>query len=105
MRVEMRDAGKLASATLAGISLTETIKSSGAEGGFFRKWSGYQASVNTQQVKFATLNARIGLNLLQEEREYVEKKCVCIIRCSSSAVSVCTSSSGNIYVGEWRIVD
>ncbi len=61
MRVEMRDAGKLASATLAGISMTETIKSSGAEGGFFRKWSGYQASVNTQQVKFATLNARVGL--------------------------------------------
>ena len=61
MRVEMRDAGKLASATLAGISMTETIKSSGAEGGFFRKWGGYQASVNTQQVKFATLNARIGL--------------------------------------------
>ena len=60
-RVQMRDAGKLASATLAGISMTETIKSSGAEGGFFRKWSGYQASVNTQMVKFATLNARIGL--------------------------------------------
>ena len=60
-RVQMRDAGKLASATMAGISMTETIKSSGAEGGFFRKWSGYQSSVNTQQVKFATLNARIGL--------------------------------------------
>ena len=60
-RVQMRDAGKLASATMAGISMTETIKSSGAEGGFFRKWSGYQASVNTQQVKFASLNARIGL--------------------------------------------
>ena len=60
-RMEMRDAGKLTSATLAGISMTETIKSSGAEGGFFRKWSGYQASVNTQQVKFATLNARVGL--------------------------------------------
>ena len=60
-RVQMRDAGKLASATLAGISMTETIKSSGAEAGFFRKWSGYQASVNTQNVKFATLNARIGL--------------------------------------------
>ena len=60
-RVQMRDAGKLASATMAGISMTETIKSSGAEGGFFRKWSGCQASVNTQQVKFTTLNARIGL--------------------------------------------
>ncbi len=60
-RVQMRDTGKLASATLAGISLTETIKSSGAEGGFFRKWSGYQASVNTQNVRYASLNERVGL--------------------------------------------
>ena len=60
-RVQMRDAGKLASTTLAGISMTETIKSSGAEDGFFRKWSGYQASVNTQQVKYTTLSYRIGL--------------------------------------------
>ena len=60
-RVQMRDEGKLASATMAGISQTETIRASGAEGGFFRKWSGYQASVNTQQVKFATLNARVGV--------------------------------------------
>ena len=60
-RVQMRDMGKLASATMAGISQTETIRASGAEAGFFRKWSGYQASVNTQQVKFATLNARVGL--------------------------------------------
>ena len=60
-RVQLRDAGKLASTTLAGISMTETIKSSGAERGFFRKWAGYQASVNTQQVKFALLNERVGL--------------------------------------------
>ncbi len=60
-RVQMRDEGKLVSATLAGISMTETIKSSGAEAGFFRKWSGYQAAVNTQQVRYTTLNARIGL--------------------------------------------
>ena len=62
-RVQMRDAGKLASTTLAGISLTETIKSSGAEKGFFRKWAGYQASVNSQQVKFAMLSERVGLVL------------------------------------------
>jgi len=60
-RVQMRDAGKLASATMAGISMAETIKASGAEAGFFRKWSGYQASVNTQQVRFETLNARYGM--------------------------------------------
>lgn len=60
-RVQMRDEGKLASTTLAGISMTETIKSSGAEAGFFAKWSGYQASVNTQQVRFETISERIGI--------------------------------------------
>ena len=60
-RVLMRDEGKLASTTMAGISMTETIKSAGAEAGFFRRWAGYQASVNTQEVRFALLNARIGL--------------------------------------------
>ena len=60
-RVLMRDEGKLASATLAGISMAETIRASGAEAGFFRRWAGYQASVNTQNVRFATLNARVGL--------------------------------------------
>ena len=60
-RVQARDEGKLASATLAGISMTETIKASGAESGFFRKWAGYQASVNAQSVKYARMNARVGL--------------------------------------------
>ena len=60
-RVQMRDAGKLASTTLAGISMAETIKSSGAENGFFRRWSGYQASVNAQEMKYARMNASLGL--------------------------------------------
>ena len=60
-RVQMRDEGKLASTTMAGISMAETIKSSGAEDGFFRKWSGYQAAVNTQRVKYSSLNERVGL--------------------------------------------
>ena len=46
-RVKARDAGKLASATINGIRMIETIQSSGAENGFFRKWAGYQASVNS----------------------------------------------------------
>ncbi len=61
MRVQMRDEGKLVSTTMAGISMAETIKASGAEDGFFRKWSGYQASVNAQEVRYTTLNERIGL--------------------------------------------
>ncbi len=49
-RVEMRDAGKLEATTISGIEMIETIKASGAENGFFKKWSGYQASVNSQKV-------------------------------------------------------
>ena len=60
-RVQLRDESKLASATVAGISMTETIKASGAENGFFQKWAGYQASVNAQEVRFEKLNARFGL--------------------------------------------
>ena len=55
-RVAMRDAGKLAGATVAGIEMIETIKASGAENGFFEKWAGYQASVNKQrQVNYLLL--------------------------------------------------
>ncbi|MDO5475705.1 MAG: NHLP family bacteriocin export ABC transporter peptidase/permease/ATPase subunit [Eubacteriales bacterium] len=61
MRVQMRDEGKLAATTMAGISMTETIKASGAENGFFRKWAGYQAAVNTEQVKFTEMNTRFGI--------------------------------------------
>ena len=59
-RVQMRDAGKLAGATVAGIEMIETIKASGAENGFFEKWAGYQASANTQQVRFQKLNQLLG---------------------------------------------
>lgn len=60
-RVTMRDSGKLASATVSGIDMVETIKASGAENGYFEKWSGYQASVNTQKVRFMKLNSYLGL--------------------------------------------
>lgn len=60
-RVQLRDAGKLAGATVAGIEMIETIKASGAENGFFEKWAGYQASVNTQQVRFERLNQYLGM--------------------------------------------
>ena len=55
-RVQMRDNAKLASATISGMEMIETIKSSGAENGFFEKWSGYQASVNTQSARFSKAN-------------------------------------------------
>ncbi|MDO4748207.1 MAG: NHLP family bacteriocin export ABC transporter peptidase/permease/ATPase subunit [Eubacteriales bacterium] len=55
-RVQMRNAGKLAGMTVNGIEMIETIKASGAEDGYFEKWAGYQAGVNTQEVKYAKVN-------------------------------------------------
>ncbi len=60
-RVLMRDSGKLAASTVSGIEMIETIKSSGAENGYFEKWAGYQASVNTQNIRYAKINQYLGL--------------------------------------------
>ena len=60
-RVQKRDYGMLASTTVTGIQMVETIKASGAETGFFQKWAGYHASVNTQNVKYEKLNRYLGV--------------------------------------------
>ena len=60
-RVQTRDAGKLAASTVSGIQMVETIKSSGAENGYFQKWAGYQASVNSQNMKFTRMNQFLGM--------------------------------------------
>ncbi len=59
-RLQMRDSGKLYSTTMSGIEMIETIKSSGAEDGFFEKWSGYHAAVNTAQVRMYSINGYLG---------------------------------------------
>lgn len=60
-RVSMRDSARLSAATVAGIEMIETIKASGAENGYFKRWSGYQASVNTQQVRFMKMDRYLGM--------------------------------------------
>ena len=60
-RVQKRDNGLLASTTVSGIQMMETIKASGAENGFFRKWAGYHASVIAQAVRFERLNRYLGV--------------------------------------------
>ena len=60
-RVQMRDAGKLAGTTVAGIEMIESIKAGGAENGFFSRWAGYQASVNTQINRFSAINYYLGM--------------------------------------------
>ena len=59
-RVQQRDSAKLSAATMSGIRMIETIKASGAENGFFGQWAGYQASVNTQTVRYTRLNLFLG---------------------------------------------
>jgi ABC-type bacteriocin/lantibiotic exporter with double-glycine peptidase domain len=61
MRAQARDAGKLSSTTMNGISMIETIKSAGAENGYFQRWAGYQASMNEISVNFTETNTFLGL--------------------------------------------
>lgn len=61
MRVQLRDDGKLEASTVTGFDMIETIKASGAEEGFFRKWAGYQASVNAQSIKTLKTNMYLGM--------------------------------------------
>ncbi|MCQ2446897.1 MAG: peptidase domain-containing ABC transporter, partial [Clostridia bacterium] len=60
-RVAMRDSAKLASSTVAGIEMIETIKAAGAEEGYFGRWAGYQASVNAQDVRVQKLSRYLGM--------------------------------------------
>jgi len=60
-RVLMRDTGNLYGTTIAGIEMMETIKSSGAENGFFQKWAGYQANVNNGNVDYVKIDDFLGI--------------------------------------------
>ena len=60
-RVKQRDSAMLSATTVAGVEMIETIKASGAEAGFFQRWAGYQASVNSQDVRSAKLNNYLGM--------------------------------------------
>ena len=55
-RVQLRDEGKAAAVLVSGIDMIESIKSSGAENGYFERWSGYQASANLSKVSTSGIN-------------------------------------------------
>jgi NHLM bacteriocin system ABC transporter peptidase/ATP-binding protein len=59
-RTQMRDQGKLNAVTVGALDMIETIKASGAENGFYEKWSGYHASVNKSVVQFAKTSQFLG---------------------------------------------
>ncbi len=60
-RLSLRDQGKLQSTALSGVKMIETIKSSGAEIGFFKKWAGYQALVYKEKIEYSHINIWLGM--------------------------------------------
>ena len=60
-RVGTRDNAIFSSTTASGIQMIETIKASGAENGFFRKWAGYQANVNNNAMELSKLTMVWGI--------------------------------------------
>jgi len=60
-RVTMRDSANMSNTTVSGFKMIETLKATGGTGGFFQRWSGYQASLNDQQVNMSKLSVTWGL--------------------------------------------
>jgi len=61
MRARQRDAGRLASASVNGIEMMESIKSCGGESGFFQNWAGLQAAMNTHEVRYERVSRYLGV--------------------------------------------
>ncbi len=67
-RVLMRDMGRLSGMTLAGIDMIETIKSSGAENGYFEKWMGHLVKVinGNKDIQTKNIYLRVIPQILQK---------------------------------------
>lgn len=59
--VSMKESANLASTTIIGIDMIESLKSTGAENGFFTKWAGIQANANAQQVQYAKTDVYLSM--------------------------------------------
>ena len=61
MRVMLRDKSRLATSTISGIEMIETIRVTGGENGFFERWSGDQVKVNTEENNYVRIDYKIGI--------------------------------------------
>jgi NHLM bacteriocin system ABC transporter peptidase/ATP-binding protein len=68
----LMDKGKLATSTLSGISMIESIKASGAENGFFEKWIELKAAADAREVEYVRKDAYLGIipNLISTLANY-----------------------------------
>ena len=60
-RILINENGKLLGSTISGISMIETLKSSGREGDFFTTWSGYLAKVMNAQQELGWLSLKLNI--------------------------------------------
>jgi ABC-type bacteriocin/lantibiotic exporter with double-glycine peptidase domain len=60
-RAGAANAGKLYATTVSGVDMMATIKSAGAENGFFKRWAGLQAAVNESDIQTARLDTYLGM--------------------------------------------
>ena len=59
-RMQMKNSALLASTGMSGMSMIETIKSAGAENGFFENWADIQAACNEDKVRLQDMNTLYG---------------------------------------------
>jgi len=57
----LQDEGKLAGLAIAGLQNIETIKASGLEAGFFRRWAGHQAKASNARTSIESTNELLGV--------------------------------------------
>ena len=60
-RTSIPNQSKLANVTFSGIQIIETIKSTGAENGYFERWAGYYAKQNNSNTQMANFSLYFGM--------------------------------------------
>ena len=96
-RTSIPNQSKLANVTFSGIQMIETIKSTGAENGYFERWAGYYAkqnNSNTQMANFSLYFGMIPSFLHQIASTVLLLSGVCMIMDGSFTIGMLTAFNG-----------